>query len=215
MLEFSVICGARDDSESSGATRIRFSRRSSDIMAVLVAAQAGLPAWNRAPLGLAIATGCWITHVMICEPRRGAVFSERLMHGLVAVLTLSPRRIRGCFVIPATMPAPTRGTIARRFRDKTVRSRARHSIRLPRRSIKVATVCRYSYWRPLFRPCGRSGQYCVISRPHNWKGLRRSLVMAVGCRKIRSAKILVSVGWWFGLTVIGAVRKSRPFCEVR
>jgi hypothetical protein len=214
MVEFSVICGARDDSESSGATRIRFSRRSSDIMAVLVAAQAGLPAWNRAPLGLAIATGCWITHVMICEPRRGAVFSERLMHGLVAVLTLSPRRIRGCFVIPATMPAPTRGTIARRFRDKTVRSRARHSIRHPRRSIKVATVCRYSYWRPLFRPCGRSGQYCVISRPHNWKGLAQLgyggwLPKNPECEKSCICRVVVRAnGDWRGSEI-------SPFCEAR
>jgi hypothetical protein len=95
---FWVIRGARDDSESSSATRIRFSRRSPDIVAVLVATQrdCGLGTEHRS------GSPCnwrWITHVMICEPRRGAVFSERLMRGLVAVSALSPRRIRGCFGI--------------------------------------------------------------------------------------------------------------------
>jgi hypothetical protein len=146
---FWVIRGARDDSESSSATRIRFSRRSPDIVAVLVATQrdCGLGTEHRSgsPLQLALD----YARDDLRAPPRCSLFRAphaRARRGLGLEPKAHPRMLRH----PATCPRQQRGTTARRLADKTVRSRARHSIRLSRRSIKVATVRRYSYWRPLF-----------------------------------------------------------------
>lgn len=114
---------------------------------------------------------------------------------------LGSRRIRGYFVMPAAMPAPTRG-------DGTVRSRARHSTALAPESIQGCPPI--FLWRPLFglaegligtalssaRIIGRDwGPACLWRSAAEKSGLRSSCI----CR------------WRFGLTLFGRVRKADPF----
>jgi hypothetical protein len=97
----------------------------------------------------------------------------------------------------AAMFSPTSGTIARRFRDGTVRE---HGILYGSRA-ETIQGCNGPPIFPISDHVSvlRKGD-CVILRPHNWKGPRCSLVVAVRLPKNLDCEILVYESGGFGPT---------------